>query len=427
MTRSDPRISKRAIIVLMCFLAMLICYIDRVSMSTGVVAMAEEFGWSNTERGWVLSAFFGGYLVAQIPGGWITNRFGGRLVMGISLLWWSLMTMVTPLAAFGSVALLIVTRIAMGVGEAAVTSCIYNLASRWLLPHERSRAMTVMIGGIPMGTLIALLTSTWLIQTWSWPAMFYAFGLLGFVFALFWFRIVHATPREDPAISLDERALLASADTASAAEASAADRHVPWAKLLKSPSVWALITNHFCSNWSLYILLGWLPSYFRRYSELGIGSVGLYSALPWLLLFIVGNLAGLISDRLIRRGWSIVCVRKTMQAIGLVGSAAGLAIASFVTTPLAAVVALCFSLGLLGFTWAGFGPNHLDIAPRHADVLAGLTNTAGTLPGVIGVILTGIIIDISGSFALVFQISVIINLIGVAIWLRWASGKPVVT
>lgn len=425
MTIGRRRVPTRMVVVFMCFLGMMICYIDRVSMSTGVVAMGEQFGWSNTRRGWVLSAFFAGYLVAQVPGGWLVNRFGGRIVMGVSLLWWSLMTLVTPLAAFGSFALLITARILMGIGEAAVTPCLYNLASRWLLPHERSRALTVMIGGIPMGTLVALISSTWLIEAYPWPVMFYLFGALGFIFAFFWFRLVAASPATHATISEEERLLLAAPEAAAGGGADGA-REVPWGRLLRSAPVWALVINHFCSNWSLYILLSWLPSYFRRFAELGLGSVGLYSALPWLILFIVGNCAGIIADRLVRREWTITRVRKTMQTIGLLSSAIGLVVASMAVTPETAAVALCFSLGLLGFTWAGFGPNHLDIAPRHADVVAGITNTAGTMPGVIGVLLTGWIVDMTGSFASAFQFSAAVNILGLLVWLRWSTGEKAV-
>ena len=417
---------KRVIVVAMCFAAMLICYLDRVSMSSGVIPMAEQFGWSNTTKGWVLSSFFIGYLIAQIPGSWLTNCYGGRLVLGISLIWWSLVTFVTPIAAASSLGLLIFARIAMGLGEAAVTPCLYNLAARWLPPHERARSLTIMIGGIPMGTLAALLMSGWLLEHYPWPVMFYAFGALGIVFAIFWFRLIHASPARHPHISAEEKALLTGPEAIASNPHKESWPQVPWRLLLRAPAVWALIFNHFCSNWSLYVLLTWLPSYFKTFKEMGIGSAGLYSAAPWLILFIVGNFAGVIADRLVTGGMTITRVRKTMQVIGLIGSAIGLLIASYVQTPLMAVIVLCGALGILGFTWAGFGPNHLDVAPRYADVLAGLTNTAGTLPGVIGVIVTGWIVDLTGSFSSAFQLAAVVNIVGALVWLKWSTGERVI-
>jgi ACS family sodium-dependent inorganic phosphate cotransporter len=414
------------IVVAMCFVAMVICYLDRVSMSTAVVPMAEQYGWSNTTKGWVLSSFFIGYMLTQIPASWVVNRYGGRIVLGISLLWWSLVTMLTPLAAMSSLGLLIVARIAMGLGEAAVTPSLYNLAARWLPPHERSRSIAVMIGGIPMGTLAALLMSGWLLEHHPWPIMFYVFGAVGIVFALFWFRLIYASPARHPHMSASERSLLTGPDVISSEPRKGSWSEVPWRKLLATPAVWALISNHFCSNWGLYVLLTWLPSYFKAFKETGIGAAGWYSAAPWVILFIIANLSGVIADRMVKRGMTITRVRKTMQVIGLLGSAFGLIVASYVETPLVAVIVLCGALGVLGFTWAGFGPNHLDVAPRYADVLAGLTNTAGNLPGVIGVVVTGWMVDLTGGFSAAFQLTALINVIGALIWLKWSTGEKVI-
>jgi ACS family sodium-dependent inorganic phosphate cotransporter len=420
------RVPKRVIVVAMCFVAMVICYLDRVSMSTAVVPMAEQYGWSNTTKGWVLSSFFIGYMLTQIPASWVVNRYGGRIVLGISLLWWSLVTMLTPLAAMSSLGVLIVARIAMGLGEAAVTPSLYNLAARWLPPHELSRSIAVMIGGIPMGTLAALLMSGWLLEHHAWPIMFYVFGAIGLVFALFWFWLIRASPARHPHMSASERTLLTGPDVISSEPRKGSWSEVPWRKLLTTPAVWALISNHFCSNWGLYVLLTWLPSYFKAFKETGIAAAGWYSAAPWLILFIIANLSGVIADRMVKSGMTITRVRKTMQVIGLLGSALGLIVASYVETPFVAVIVLCGALGVLGFTWAGFGPNHLDIAPRYADVLAGLTNTAGNLPGVIGVVVTGWIVDLTGGFSAAFQLTALINIIGALIWLRWSTGEKVI-
>lgn len=419
-------VPKRVIVIAMCFIAMAICYLDRVSMSTGIVPMADEFGWSNTTKGWILSSFFIGYVIAQIPGSWATNRYGGRIVLGVSLVWWSIVTFITPAAAMSSVGLLIAARVAMGIGEAAVTPCLYNLAARWMLPHERARSLVVMIGGIPVGTMTALLISGWILESYPWQVMFYAFGGLGLVFAFFWFRFIHGSPADHPHISADEKALLTGPTAIASNPGTGTWSEVPWKQLLRTPAVWALISNHFCSNWGLYVLLTWLPSYFKTFKDMGIGSSGLYSAAPWLILFIVANFAGVIADRLVKAGKTITWVRKTMQVIGLVGSAIGLLVASYVQTPLVAVIVLCGTLGILGFTWAGFGPNHLDVAPRYADVLSGLTNTAGSMPGVIGVVVTGWIVDLTGSFSSAFQLAAVINIIGALIWLKWSTGERVI-
>jgi ACS family sodium-dependent inorganic phosphate cotransporter len=129
---------------------------------------------------------------------------------------------------------------------------------------------------------------------------------------------------------------------------------------------------------------------------------------------------------MIKKGVSVTHVRKIMQVAGLGGSAISLLFASYSQTPLLALLALCGAVGMLGLTWSGFGPNHLDIAPRYADVLSGLTNTAGTLPGIIGVGVTGWVIDLTGSFSGAFQLAAAVNIIGALVWLMWSTGKKII-
>jgi ACS family sodium-dependent inorganic phosphate cotransporter len=412
------------IVVLMCFAANVICYLDRVSMATAAVPMADHYGWTATTKGLVLSSFFIGYMLMQIPGGWFSNRVGGRLVLGVSLIWWSIVTMITPAAAALSVGVLIAARIAMGVGEASCVPAMYNLAARWLPQHERSRAITLMVGGVPIGTVVGLLLSGLLLDHLPWPAMFHLFGAGGLLFVLLWFYLVRQGPGSHPRISAQERAML-EADASILHEA-AAPRAVPWGLLLSKPAVWALIFNHFCSTWALYVAMNWLPTYFKSLGSLGMGSAGLLSAAPFLILFLASNVVAVVADRAVRRGVSVTLVRKTAQITGLVGCAAFLLAACWSTTPLGSVALLCGALGLLGFTWSGFGPNHLDIAPRYADVLSGITNTAGALPGVLGVVVTGWIVDRTGSFAGAFQLSAAVCVAGAVIWLLWGTGRRVV-
>lgn len=405
----------------MCFLAVFICYIDRVNISVAAIAMQEEFGWSETKKGFVLSSFFIGYMLCMAPSGWIANRIGGRIVLGVAVLWWSLFTVLTPAAAFMSMPILIAARIAMGMGEAAMFPAAYNLYGRWVLPSERSRAVALLLSGIPLGTLFALLTTGWIVSTYGWPSVFYLFGVTGFVWTAVWFFFARDRPADDPKIGDEELALLNEISPETDEKPP-----VPWKKLLTAAPVWALIINHFCSNWVFYMLLAWLPSYFRSQLGLSITSAGLYSAAPWLTMFIVGNSAAWIADSMITRGMSITTARKLMQTVGLTMSAVFMLLAMDVDSALHAMFLMCGALGGAAFTWAGFVPNHLDIAPRYADVLMGLTNTAGTVPGIIGVVLTGWLIDTTGTYSAAFALGAGINIFGAVVWLAFASGEKII-
>ena len=418
---TEPRWPRRYTVISLCFAAVFICYIDRVNISVAALAMQETFGWSETVKGYVLSSFFIGYMLFMAPSGWLANRMGGRIVLGLAVLWWSVFTIVTPAAAMISFPLLIIARIAMGCGEAAMFPAAYNIYGRWVLPEERSRAVAILISGIPLGTLFALTTTGWIVSRYGWPAVFYLFGATGFVWTLIWFMQVKDHPANDPKVSAAERAALRTL-----APDDGEKPPVPWRRLLSHKAVWALFINHFCSNWVLYMLLAWLPSYFRGHLGLSITNAGLYSAAPWLSMFIVGNLAGHLADAMVKRGLSLTTVRKIMQTIGLVGSATFMLLARDVDTATMGMLMMCGALGLVAFTWSGFVPNHLDIAPRYADVLMGITNTAGTVPGIIGVALTGYLIDVTGTYAAAFALAAGINIFGAIVWLAFAAGERII-
>ena len=412
-------IPKRLILVALCFAATFVCYIDRVSISVAIIPMAEQFHWSGTTKGIVLSSFFVGYLLAMVPGGWLSGRYGGRIVLGIALVLWSLFTLATPLAAAVSLAALIVARIGMGIGEAATFPATMNLFARWLPAAERSRAVAFNLTGIPVGTVFGLSVAGAVVAAWGWPSIFYLFGAGGLVFAGLWFALVHARPATHPGLGDVERAALAGCIDAGPAT----PVPIPWRALLTHRAVWALIVNHFCSNWVLYLMLTWLPSYFRDVQHLGIARSGLFAVGPWVSMFVVANLAAHVADRLIARGTSVTTVRKAMQVAGLLGSSTALLLASRATTPGAALTTLCIALGCLGLTWSGFACNHLDIAPRHADVLYGVTNAFGTIPGIVGVAATGWLLDVTGGYGATFAVAAGVNVAGALVWLAWGTGE----
>lgn len=409
-------------LVALCVAASFISYIDRVNISVAAIAMQAEYGWSETLKGVVLSAFFIGYLLFMVPSGWLANRYGGKRVLGFAVLWWSVFTLITPIAAGISFPALIAARILMGAGEAAMFPAAYNLYSRWVPATERSRAVSLMIGGIPLGTLFALMSSGVLVEHFGWPAVFYVFGAVGLVWCVFWHKLAYDQPADNPHLGAEERALLVVASDKKAV----AKSPVPWRQLLSSSAVWALIINHLCSNWILYMLLAWLPSYFSKGLGLSIQNAGLYAAAPWLAMALSGIASGWLADRWIRAGTDPTFVRKFMQITGLLGAAAFMWQARSVTSPDMALALLCGALGALAITWGGFISNHLDIAPRHADVLMGITNTAGTIPGVVGVAVTGWLVDASGTYTAAFVLAACVNVVGAIVWLLFATAKPVV-
>ena len=412
---------KRHNIVLLCFCAAFICYIDRVNISVAIIPMQEAFGWSDTTKGFVLSSFFIGYMILQAPSGWLANKIGGKFVLGFAVLSWSVFTILTPVAAMISLPLLIAVRIAMGLGEAAMFPASYSLFSRWVPEAERSRSMGFLASGIPLGTLFALTTTGWIVSRYGWPSVFYFFGLAGLVWAVFWYYKATSYPGEHPGITAEELELLGNSSGSKQEAAS-----IPWKKLLSHRAVLAVFVNHFCTNWGIYMMLAWLPSYFRDAQSLSVTSAGFYSAAPWLTMFVMTNIAGLAADRLRTRGYSLTFVRKLMQSAGLAGSAVFFLLALHADTPLIALSVMCGALAFIALTFSGYVPNFLDIAPRYADVLVGISNTFATIPGIVGVALAGWLLDQTGSYAGLFMTVAAVQVFGAIIWLVYATGEQVI-
>jgi len=392
------------LVVGLCFAAVFISYLDRTNISVAAIAMQEEFQWTETTKGLVLSSFFIGYIVLQVASGTLANRYGGKLVLGLAVLWWSLFTVLTPPAAELSLAALIVARIALGLGEAAVFPASINMIGRWVPAERRSRAVAMLGSGLSLGTLVALPVTGWLVRSQGWPSPFYIFGALGLVWAIPWFFGVGSGRGVE-------------------AEAAPGSRTIPWGRILSTPAVWAIIINHFCNNWSLYVLLAWLPSYFKTTFGVTIASAGILSAAPWAVSFVMANVAGGWADRMIRGGRHPTTVRKTMQLIGLLGGAAGLLLLQQVGSVTMGLVVMCLASGALAFCLAGFGPNAFDVAPKYADVVWGISNTAATIPGIIGVAVTGWLVDRTGGYTAPFVVTAGIAVFGAVVYALFGSGE----
>ena len=267
---------RRHVVVGLAFLGLVIAYTDRVNISVAAVAMKAYFGWSQTEKGMVLSAFFVGYMLCMFIAGLLATRFGGKRVVGGAVLVWSIFTLLTPLAATISLPTLIGARIAMGIGEAGLFPATYELFGRWVPMTERARATGRFVSGIPFGTLIGLTVSAWLVGRYGWPLPFYVFGIVGLLWMIIWFRQMKNDPHDDSRVDAQERELLETLRKAHGPS----PQHVPLRRLLLRWPVLAVVTGQFASGWTLNVLLSWLPSYFRDVQSLSIGDAGLFSAAP---------------------------------------------------------------------------------------------------------------------------------------------------
>jgi ACS family sodium-dependent inorganic phosphate cotransporter len=409
---------RRHTILALCVMAMFIAYTDRVNISVAVVAMRTEFGWTQTVKGLVLSSFFIGYMVFMIPGGWLAIRYGGRVVLAFAVGWWSLFTLLTPSAASNSLLALVGARIALGVGEACLMPAAYDLFSRWVPAGERSRATTRFASGAPLGQIAGFAAAGWLTGAYGWPASFYVFGAIGCLWSVLCLTYVSDNPATDRRTTLQEIELLGAGGPQQEPVARASFRQFAF----KAP-VWAILLCHFGSNWGLYLLVSWLPSYFRDVMGLGFTTAGLYSAAPWVSALVAGNLAAAVADSAVTRGVSLILVRKVTVGVGLLGFALFLLLMREVHTPGAALALVCAATGALGISWSGFLPNMLDVLPRQSGMLMAVSNTLAAIPGIAGVAVTGWLLDRTGSYSVTFLLTATIAVAGTLVYFLFATDR----
>jgi len=408
---------RRYVVVGLFFLSTVLCYIDRVNISVAIIPMARDRGFDPAAQGVVLSAFFWGYVVSQLLGGWMADRFGGKLILAIGVATWSLATFLTPPAS-ASFSTLLLVRVLLGIGEGVNFPAIHSLAARWTRVSERARTLALNLSGIHLGTVLALLATPPLILTMGWPAVFYVSGALGALWLVAWIGLAANSPEESRAVSAQELADIVG-DRPTVARVGS----IPWGGIFREKAVWAIILAHVCNNWGLFILLLWMPTYLHRSMGVPMARVGNYALIPWLATFFMSNVGGWGCDWLLARGLSITALRKLMQSIAFGLGALPLFILPSIHTPAAAVLLLTMSTMSSALAFSGFGVNHLDIGPRYAGVLMGISNTAASVPGIIGVAVTGLILQATGSFAMVFYLTAAIYLIGLCGYLIWGSGE----
>ncbi|XP_047020099.1 vesicular glutamate transporter 1 isoform X2 [Helicoverpa zea] len=423
---------RRLVVAILAFFGFFNVYALRVNLSVAVVAMTEpvetklengtivyipEFDWSSQTKGLVLSSFFYGYLITQLPGGWLAAKIGGNRVFAIGIGATSLLTLFTPPLAHTSTALLIAVRVVEGLFEGVTYPCIHAVWSRWAPSSERARLATFAFSGSYAGTVVSMPICSLLAHYTGWPGIFYVFGLSGLIWTTIWWLVVKESPEKDPHISPAELKYIQDSRGTQAVEGSKI-RH-PWKAMLTSGPVWAIVMAHFSENWGFYTLLTFLPTFMQDVFKFETSQTGFLSAVPYLAMAIVLQVAGHAADWLLRRGiMSRTNIRKLFNCGAFLSQTVFMVAAAYSTTVTGCIVFLTIAVGLGGFAWSGFSVNHLDIAPPHASVLMGLSNTIATLPGIISPPLAGSIVTdkTADQWRIVFFISSAIYLLGAAVY-----------
>jgi ACS family sodium-dependent inorganic phosphate cotransporter len=412
-------VPKRYITILFAFSCTMINIIDRVNLSIIAPYLGKERGWNAVIIGTVLSAFFWGYTISPIPGGWLADRFGAKKVLGFGAAWWSLCTFLTPFG--GGTRGIMFFRVLLGLGEGVNSPAVQSLAARWFPSQERTRAVALYLTGSPIGTIIAFPLTTWIVATWGWRSVFYIYGLIGFIWVLLWLLFGAGSPETHASISPSERDYIVSDRRLPEAQPG-----VPWAELLTSGPVWGLIVMTFSVAWMVWLFLSWLPYYLMTAQHFSLKQSGFYSALPFVANMAGGVAAGWLQDRFIAAGYPITLVRKVTVTIASAGTVVFLLLIPIAPSPIFSVWCLVFAMAMFAANQGVVMVNNIDIGPRHAGVILGMQATVGNLAGALSPIVAGLIVQKTGGFNGVFYLIAALLIGGVVCWNLLASGERVV-
>ncbi|KAH6819174.1 phosphate transporter 4 [Perilla frutescens var. frutescens] len=408
-------------------LAFVVCNMDKVNLSIAIIPMSHQFGWNASMAGLVQSSFFWGYALSQLPGGWLAKTFGGRKVLEVGVLVWSLATALVPIVA-GFMPGLVFSRILVGIGEGVSPSAATDMIARSIPVEERSRAVSFVFGGLSFGSVLGLLLAPPLIEKYGWGSVFYIFGSLGIAwYSIFQFVEEEKLPFAATHQSWPQTAPMNKSWTSSLKDLGGSLTDVPWKEFFKSKAVWAMIYTHFCGSWGHYTCLSWLPTYFSEELNLDLTEAAWVSVLPPLASIFVTSIASQLADNLISKGVETTVVRKICQTIAFMSPATCMILSSLDLglSPWQVVSILTGGLALSSFALSGLYCTHQDISPEYASVLLGITNTVGAVPGIVGVALTGYLLDSTHSWGMsLFAPSIFFYLTGTIVWLALASSKP---
>ena len=416
--RTQSSYGRWYILGLIC-LMYLITYLDRVNISTAAPVISEEFGFDKITMGAIFSAFVWAYAIFQVPGGWLSDRFGARPVLATIVAYWSVMTAATA-AATGAYSFVIL-RFLFGVGEAGAFPGATRAMQLWYPRRERGLVQGLTHSASRLGAAIAPPLVVLIITTLSWRWVFYISGAVGFVWSLWWYLSYRNLPEEHGMVNRAElehiRGIGESGDINQAAiERKAAN--VPWGTLLRSPNMWAIMCAYFTYVYCLYIFLTWLPSYLVDFRHFTLIKVGLFASLPLFAGVIGDTVGGLATDWLLKKTGNTKLARRSVAIVGLLGCAVFMVAAGMTEDAYTAVYSLTAAMFLLECTIGPAWAVPMDCGGKYSGTVSGMMNMAGNIGGALSPLVFGYLAQYE-NWGAPFVVSAVLLVGGAAVWAFW--------
>lgn len=404
---SIKRTNVRWLVVAMLFFMTLINYADRSSISLAGPQMAKDLGLSPVDMGIIFSAFGWAYVMFQLPGGWLLDKFGSRLIYSLSIFFWSLFTLMTGLAGFVSgataVAFIFAMRFMVGTSEAPSFPANSRIVASWFPASERGTAAAIFNSAQYGSTVFFAPLMGWLAHTWGWHSVFTVLGLLGIAFLPLFHKIVKS-PKEHPQVNeaeidyISAGGALISLDESNATQKKPEGPKLRYLKqLLSSRMMLGTYLAQYCLNAIGFFFITWFPIYLVQEKNMSIMKAGMVAAIPAICGFLGGLLGGFFSDFLIKKGVSVSVARKIPIISGMMLCCV-MVLCNYTDSETAVIAIMAMSFlgkGIGGMGWT----INTDTAPREIAGLSGsMLNTFSNASSITTPIITGYILDITGSF-----------------------------
>ncbi len=390
---------RRTLVLILIFTGYFLCYLDRMVISTAIPYIGKEFNLSKTLMGAVMSAFFIGYTVCQMPGGVLVDKFGPRKVMTIAIAVWSVFTGITGMVA--NVTQMIIARVIFGVGEAPYPAASMKSVALWFEPSRRAFATAVLLSSNSLGPAVAPLFAVAVMAAWGWRAVFYALTIPGIIIAV----LIAIYVTDQPIRSGEPDALSPKAPAPKADEV-----HYSFWQVLQEPAVWKSTIMFSIFNIAGWGFKSWLPAYLVTARGMAMKSMGIAVSITFAAGIVGYLFGGWLSDGPFRdnRRMPVVIFQfltglmlylmytvKSMQLLMVYQTLTGF----FLTAALAAVWALPVS----------------SVPKKITGRAVGIFNTGGQSAGLLSPIIIGYLVDRTGSFNAGFNFMIACLAISIAL------------
>jgi sugar phosphate permease len=396
----------------------LITYLDRVNISTAAPQISQEFGFDKVTMGFIFSAFVWAYALFQVPGGWLSDRFGARGVLTGVVVYWSIMTAATA-AAFSATSF-IALRFLFGVGEAGAFPGATRAMQLWYPQRERGLVQGVTHSASRLGAALAPPIVVLIMSALGWRPVFYICGAVGLLWALWWGLTYRNLPEEHPLVDKAELEAIRGRGPNGAINPPPTEKQtkVPWAVLVRSPNMWAIMCAYFTYVYCLWIFLSWLPSYLIEVRHFTLIKVGLFASLPLFAGVVGDTVGGLATDWLLKVTGSAKIGRRAVAIVGLLGCAVCIVPAALTEDAYVAVACLTASMFFLEFTIGPSWAVPMDTGGKYSGTVSGMMNMAGNFGGALSPIVFGYLAQ-GGNWQAPFIVAAALLVIGSAVWAFW--------